>query len=145
MTSAKGRVVHRSDVRILARRAVGLGGVLADERVDEGVVKPIVDSVKNHDGCLAAEFEVDALEVGGSGKRDLLPGDRDQTGHRMIDERPAGVTVPDDDVHHAGREMLADDPTEQRGRDRRRVGRLEYHGVAGSNAGPNFHTAIISR
>ena len=91
--------------------------------------------VEHDDRRLAAQFQVDPLEVTGGRDGDLLArphaaGDRHHLRDRVGDQCPAGVPVTADHVEHARRQELAHQfGHEQRG-DRRGVGRLEHHGVA---------------
>ena len=60
---------------------------------------------------LAAELEVDALEVGGRRSGDLHPGphragDRDHLRGLVLHQAAAGVAVAADDVEHARRQEL---------------------------------------
>ena len=77
-----------------------------------------VGVVEDDDRRLAAELEMDPLQVGGGGRGHLHPGpdaagDRDHRRDRVRDQGPAGVAVPAHDVEHAGREVLGQDLGQQ--------------------------------
>ncbi len=118
---------------VLARVEVRRAGDAPCGRLHVGVVE-------NDDRRLAAQFQVDPLQVRGSGSGDLhagahAAGDRDHRRDRVRHEGPTGVPVAADDVEDAGREVLTQDPGEQQGAHRCRVGRLEHHRVAGGKRG----------
>ena len=94
-----------------------------------------VGVVEHDDRRLAAEFQVDPLEVTRGRDRDLLArphaaGDRHHLRHRVRDQRAAGVPVTAHHVEHAVRQELAHQLGHEQRADRRGVGRLEHHGVA---------------
>ena len=115
----RGAVLPRVEVR---RAGDPLGGGR-----DVGVVE-------DDDRGLAAELQVDTLQVRRCGARHLhagahAPGDRHHGGLGMGDELATGVPVAADDVEHPGRQVLAHHLRHQQAADRGRVRGLEHHGV----------------
>ena len=107
-----------------------------DRRLDVGVVE-------DHDRGLAAELEVDALEVGRRAGGDLgagadRAGDGDHGGGGVLDEQAAGLAVAGDDVEGAGGQELRGELGEAERALRRGVARLEHHGVAGREGRPDL-------
>ena len=114
---------------VLAGVEVAGDGDALDGGLDVGVVE-------DHDRCLAAELEVDALDVGRGAGRDLgagadRAGDGDQARGGVLDEHPAGVAVTGDDVERARGQELGGDLGKPQGGLGGGVARLEHHGVAG--------------
>src|SRR5690606_4721302 len=94
-----------------------------------------VGVVADDDGGLAAQLQVEPLEVDGGGLGDLGSGaggagERDEPWDRVVHGGAAGVAVAGDHVEHAGRQELRGDLGEQQGGHGRGVGRLEHDGVA---------------
>ena len=108
---------------------------------------PEVGVVEDEDGCVAAELEVDPLQVRCRRLGDLGPGadragDGDHLGDRVRHQHPSGVPVTADDVEDTGREELLAQLGEHRGGRGRGVARLEDDGVAGGQRGgdlPHHH------
>ena len=93
--------------------------------------------VEDDDRRLAAELEVDPLEVGGRGSCHLHAGahrarDRHHLRSGVLDQRAAGVPVTADHVEDPRRQELAAELGQQRGAGRGGVAGLEHDGVAGS-------------
>ena len=113
---------------VLAGVEVAADGDALDGGLDVGVVE-------DDDRRLAAELEVDALEVARRALGHLhagadRAGDRDERRRRVLDEHAAGLAVAGDDVEGAlGQELRGELGEEQR-RLGRRVGGLEDDGVA---------------
>ena len=94
-----------------------------------------VGVVEDDDRRLAAELEVDPLDVGGRRAGDLharayRSGDGDHLGRLVLDEPAPGVAVAAHDVEHARRQELLGELSQQRGAGRRGVARLQDDGVA---------------
>jgi hypothetical protein len=107
--------------------------------VDRGVEIGVVE----HDvGALAAELELELLEVAGRGLDDPATGGgragERQLGDAVVLGEPlaGGGAVTGDDVDHAGREAdLADQLGDGERAERRELGGLEHDGVAGGERG----------
>ncbi len=115
--------------------AVLPGVVEAGPRDRLGDGADVLDVVEHDDRRLAAELQVDPLEVLGRGLRDLharahRAGDRDHRRGRVADDPGAGLAVADDDVEHARREDLTHDLGQLDRGDRGGVRRLEHDRVA---------------
>ncbi len=94
-----------------------------------------VGVVEDDDRGLAAELEVDALELVGTGVRHLhagahRAGDRHQLRDRVLDDQATGVAVTGDHVEHARGQELRGQLGEQRRGRRRGVAGLEDDAVA---------------
>jgi hypothetical protein len=103
-----------------------------DDPLDGLVERRVVeDDVRG----LAAELERELLAGAGELALDRLPdlgraGERDLVDVRVLDERSAGAAVARDDVHDTGGQLrLAQDVAEEERGQRRRLGRLQDHGV----------------
>ena len=131
-------VVHARARQYAGRGRAVLAGVevAGDRDVLGGELE--VRVVEDDHRRLAAELEVDLLDVVGGRLRDRdtgadAAGDRRHRGNRVADERRARVTVAADDVEDARRQELGHQlghPDRARGRG---VGRLEHHRVAGGD------------
>jgi len=93
---------------------------------------------------------VHALDLVGGRAGDPLAGldragDRDHVDVVVVHERLAGgVAGSEDDVEHAGRQMLGRELGQPQRGQRRGLGRLEDDRVAGGQRGPDLPDAIIS-
>ncbi|MCY1425506.1 hypothetical protein D9M71_412950 [compost metagenome] len=115
---------------VLAGVVVAVGAHALYDGVDVGVV---ADDHRR----LAAEFQMGALEGAGGGLEDLLAGDdiageRHHAHARMADQRAAdALAATADEVQHARRKDLGECRRQRQHRQRRVLGGLEHHGIAG--------------
>ncbi|MNP03488.1 hypothetical protein D3C76_953730 [compost metagenome] len=115
---------------VLAGVVVAVGAHALYDGVDVGVV---ADDHRR----LAAEFQMGALEGAGGGLEDLLAGDdiageRHHAHARVADQRAAdALAATADEVQHARRKDLGECRRQRQHRQRRVLGRLEHHGIAG--------------
>ena len=114
-----------------------------------------VGVVEDDDRRLAAELEVEPLDLVGRGPRDVLAGvgvagDRDHPDLRVSDERVADRGAgPGDDVEHAGRQDVGGDLGQDERGQRRPGRRLEDDRVPGREGRPDLpaghHDRVVPR